>query len=82
VKKIRFALEKIAEVVPEFIPVYQRRIKILQTILNEGPIGRKALAEKMNMTTKGVEFHIYKSLKVLRVALKDYIPSLLYFLNF
>lgn len=52
VKEIRFALEKIAEVVPEFIPVYQRRIKILQTILNEGPIGRKALADKMNMTER------------------------------
>ena len=32
------------------------------------------------MTTKGVEFHISKSTRELRLALKDYLPvSLLFF---
>ena len=30
------------------------------------------------MTTKGVEFHISKSLKILRKSLKDYFPVLGY----
>lgn len=45
-------MEKVIEVVPEFVPIYQRRIKILQTILNEGPIGRKMLADKVGMTER------------------------------
>jgi len=63
----------------EKLPENTRNIFILSRFEN---LSHKEIAEKMNMTTKGVEFHIYRSLKVLRVALKDYIPSLLYFLNF
>lgn len=33
----------------------------------------KEIAESMNIGTKGVEYHITKSLKVLRHALKDYL---------
>lgn len=32
----------------------------------------KEIAEEMEMTEKGVEFHISRALKVLRIALKDY----------
>lgn len=32
------------------------------------------IAEVMGLTSKAVEYHITKSLKVLRVALKDYLP--------
>lgn len=32
----------------------------------------KEIAEEMEMTDKGVEFHISRALKVLRIALKDY----------
>ncbi|WP_455595494.1 sigma factor-like helix-turn-helix DNA-binding protein [Cloacibacillus porcorum] len=42
----------------------------------------KEIAESMNIGTKGVEYHITKSLKVLRHALKDYLPIFqLLFLN-
>lgn len=39
----------------------------------------KEIAEKMGITVKGVEFHITKALKVLRVALKDYLPLFYFF---
>lgn len=42
---------------------------------------RKEIAEEMNMTAKGVEYHIAKALSALRVNLKDYyvlLPFLLY----
>lgn len=40
----------------------------------------KEIAEKMNLTPKAVEYHITKALKLLRVALKDYLP--VYYLLF
>mgnify|MGYP001359660927 CR=1 FL=1 len=60
------------------LPENTRNIFILSRFEN---LSHKEIAEKMNMTPKGVEFHICKSLKILRVALKDYMPSVLYFLN-
>lgn len=38
----------------------------------------KEIAEALGISTKTVEFHITKALKVLRVALKDYLPVFLY----
>lgn len=40
----------------------------------------KEIALRLGISTKGVEFHIAKALKVLRVALRDYLPS--YLLSF
>lgn len=34
----------------------------------------KDIAEKLDISTKAVEYHITKSLKALRTALKDYLP--------
>lgn len=39
----------------------------------------KDIADETGLTVKGVEYHITKSLKVLRVSLKDYLP-LVYFI--
>lgn len=38
----------------------------------------KEIAEAMDISTKSVEYHITKALKVLRVALKDYLPIFLF----
>lgn len=38
----------------------------------------KEIADETSLTVKGVEYHITKSLKALRIALKDYLP-LFYF---
>ena len=34
----------------------------------------KEIAETLHLAPKSVEYHITKSLKVLRIALKDYLP--------
>lgn len=39
----------------------------------------KEIAEELSISPKSVEYHITKSLKVLRIALKEYLPAL-YFL--
>lgn len=41
----------------------------------------KEIAEEMNISSKGVEFHITKALKILRKYLKDYLVSYLIFIS-
>lgn len=42
----------------------------------------KEIAETFNISTKGVEFHIYKAVSALKKSLKDYLPtSFLFFLS-
>lgn len=60
------------------LPEQTRRIFIMSRVANKT---RKEIAEEMNMTSKGVEYHIAKALSALRVNLKDYyvlLPFLLY----
>lgn len=43
----------------------------------------KEIADETNLTIKGVEYHITKALKALRINLKDYLPLFyFFFLNF
>ena len=39
----------------------------------------KEIAEELALSPKSVEYHVTKSLKVLRIALKEYLP-IFYFL--
>ena len=62
----------------EQLPEQTRHIFIMSRVANKT---RKEIAEEMNMTAKGVEYHIAKALSALRVNLKDYyvlLPFLLY----
>ncbi|MDD2797135.1 MAG: RNA polymerase sigma-70 factor [Bacteroidales bacterium] len=40
----------------------------------------KEIAQNFGISVKGVDYHIAKALKVLRVSLKDYLPSLMFLL--
>ncbi|RHJ94096.1 RNA polymerase sigma-70 factor [Parabacteroides bouchesdurhonensis] len=60
------------------LPKQTRQIFYLSRFENKSV---KEIAEITNITVKGVEYHITKSLKVLRIALKDYLPFLLFFIN-
>lgn len=42
----------------------------------------KEIAEELSITPKGVEYHITKSLKELRIALKEYLPVFYYLFIF
>ena len=60
------------------LPEQTRRIFLMSRIENKT---RKEIAEELNMTSKGVEYHIAKALSLLRVNLKDYyifLPFLFY----
>lgn len=57
-------------------PEQTREIFIRSRFNNES---HKEIALRMNLSTKSVEYHITKVLKVLRVALKDYFQYIIYF---
>lgn len=55
-----------------------RRIFIMSRYENKSV---KEIAEQQQITPKAVEYHITKSLKMLRVALKDYFPLFLFLIS-
>ena len=57
------------------LPVGYRTVFNLYVFENKS---HKEIAEELNITTKGVEFHITKALSVLRVNLKDYMTVFFY----
>lgn len=59
------------------LPEQTKRIFIMSRYENKS---HKEIASLLEITTKGVEYHISKSTSVLRLALKDYLPvSFLFF---
>lgn len=59
------------------LPEQTRRIFVMSRYENKS---HKEIASLLDITLKGVEFHISKSTKALRLALQDYLPvSLLFF---
>lgn len=59
----------------ESFPEQTRRIFLMSRYENK-PV--KEIAAEMNISVKGVDYHISKALKELRVVLKDYLPFLLF----
>lgn len=68
-------LQDLADKAQASLPQQTRDIFIRSRYDNQS---HKEIAEELGVSTKTVEFHITKALKVLRVALKDYLPLFLY----
>ncbi|MDD2438007.1 MAG: RNA polymerase sigma-70 factor [Massilibacteroides sp.] len=60
------------------LPTKTRQVFIMSRFQNKS---NKLIANELNTTIKGVEYHITKALKYLRVSLKDYLPILQLFLS-
>ena len=61
----------------EKLPKKTREVFVLSRLEH---LSHKEIAEKLNISTKGVEYHISQSLRLLRVMLKDYLPFGVYVL--
>ena len=59
------------------LPEQTRRIFVMSRFQNKS---NKEIAEELGITVKGVESHITKALKPLRISLKDYLPILCFLL--
>ena len=64
-------IESILNEAIEKLPTKTREVFVLSRIEH---LSHKEIAEKLNISTKGVEYHMSQSLKLLRVMLKDYLP--------
>lgn len=53
----------------------QQTRRIFQMSRNEN-LSTKKIAEELNISTKGVEYHMTKALKELRISLQEYLPLL------
>ena len=59
------------------LPEQTRRIFVMSRFQNKS---NKEIAEELGITVKGVEYHITKAPKPLRISLKDYLPILCFLL--
>ncbi len=69
-------VERIIGTTLSTLPERTRHVFILSRFENKS---NKEIAEEMKISIKGVEYHISKTLKVLRVTLKDYLPLFYFF---
>ena len=71
-------VEEIITKTLKILPSQTRRIFVLSRFQHKG---NKEIAQILNLSEKSIEYHISKTLKALRINLKDYLP-LFYFLFF
>lgn len=62
----------------EELPSQTRRVFMMSRFEQKSG---KEIAEELGMTVKGVDYHIAKALKALRISLKDYLPLIYFLLN-
>ncbi len=71
---------EIQEIVDRTIERMSPRTRQIFTLSRIRNMPHKEIAESLGMTVKGVEFHVAKALKLLRIELKDYLYILIFFL--
>lgn len=63
----------------EKLPQQTQRVFIMKRMENKSS---KEIANELNISVKGVDYHIAKALKALKISLKDYLPLyIIWFLN-
>jgi RNA polymerase sigma-70 factor (ECF subfamily) len=72
-----FSVE-IQQIVDETLNMLPERTRIIFTMSRYQNKSHKEIAQEFEITTKGVEFHIDKALKTLRISLKDYFSVFIY----
>lgn len=70
---------EIIDIVEKTLEKLPRQTEIVFRMSRMENKSHKEIAQYLGITVKGVDFHITKALKQLRVNLKDYMPFFLYF---
>lgn len=73
--------DEIQKIVDEALITLPEQTRIIFMKSRYDNLSHKEIAEQMGLSTKSIEFHITKALKVLRIALKDYFPGFLLLLK-
>lgn len=72
-------LEEIQEIIHHTMSTLSKQTYQIFMLSRFEHKSNKEIAEVMRITVKNVEYHISKALKVLRIALKDYLPLFYFF---
>jgi RNA polymerase sigma-70 factor (ECF subfamily) len=72
-------MENIVESTLQSLPAKTREIFRMSRYHN---MTKSEIAEKLNMSSKGVEYHLTRALAALRISLKDYLPLPLFYFMF
>jgi RNA polymerase sigma-70 factor (ECF subfamily) len=75
-----FAFREIEKIIQRTLASMPENVQLIFKLSRYGNLKNREIAEKLNISEKTVEANITKSLKLLRVALKDYLPLVLYLL--
>ena len=66
--------EEIQRIIQQTLKTWPEQTREIFWLSRYENLSVKEIAEKKNLTPKAVEYHITKSLKAMRIALKDYLP--------
>ncbi|GHV19718.1 DNA-directed RNA polymerase sigma-70 factor [Bacteroidia bacterium] len=69
--------EEIVKLVNKTLRSLPKQTREIFLLSRKEYLSHKEIAQKLNLSTKSVEFHISKVIKVLRIELKDYFPIVL-----
>jgi RNA polymerase sigma-70 factor (ECF subfamily) len=70
---------EVTEIIREALAALPEQCRKVITMSRYEEMSNKEIAEQLNITVKGVEYHITNALKKLRLALKDYLLYLFFF---
>lgn len=74
--------DEIQTIVRKAIKKLPKKTQLIFKMSRENNSSYKEIAEKVGLSVKSVEFHISKTLKILRECLKDYFVIILTFINY
>jgi RNA polymerase sigma-70 factor, ECF subfamily len=73
--------EEIAKILEKTIQELPEQTRDIFLLSRYQGLSNQEIADKLDITVKGVEYHISKSLKLLRTKLSDYLPLFIFFIN-
>lgn len=74
-------VEEITEIIEATLNSLPEQTRNIFRMSRYDGLSVKEISQRMGVTPKAVEYHITRSLKVLRVNLKDYLPIAVFFLD-
>ena len=66
---------EITQIVQSALQSLPRQTRLVFEMSRYDSLSVKEISQKLSISTKSVEYHITKSLKLLRIALKEYLPA-------
>ncbi|MBK1441943.1 sigma-70 family RNA polymerase sigma factor [Parapedobacter sp. ISTM3] len=77
--EVSMRIKELNEAIDKGVAMMPPKTKTVYTLSRTEHYSVKEIARKLNLSEKAVEYHITQSLKMMRLALKDFLPIALFF---